>query len=113
MAWSDAARAAAIEARKRNMRLFHGTAEHVKRLEPRSMNAVGERSIFLTTSAKEARKYAQMRAGVKGLKPVVFMTRAKKVTGLKFVHHTLLGGDYFTTNRKLVGAKRLFIKRGT
>ena len=89
MTWSDAARAAALEARRHHTRLFHGTTTNAgKQIKPYPYVADGGRTvqrIFLSTSAKDARDYARARAEDRGGKPVVHMVRVGKQPGLKLL----------------------------
>lgn len=104
MAWSEAARRAAAEARKRGVRLFHGTHSGVAKVSPRSTRRVDPKEVYLTTSPKAARDYAEMRASEHGTKPVVFAARSALLKDLRLAHSTLRSGDYYTTSSAL-GAK--------
>jgi hypothetical protein len=110
MAWSDAARKAAAEARRRKQRLFHGTTSNVKTVLP-GMGLNGK-SVWLTTSAKEAREYAERRMGKPGVDPVVFVVRADKQPNLRFVKKSVgRGSSHFTTSKPLSDARRLLLRR--
>jgi hypothetical protein len=119
MAWSDAARAAALEARRRHarqQRLFHGTNSEVTIVKPLShwwrKNSSG-RGSYLTGDASVARGFAKMTAEERGGHPVVFMIRAsdRKAYGLRRISDEKKDPIYIAT-KPLTGAKRLTVKKG-
>ena len=89
MAWSDEARRAALEARRRHTRLFHGTTTAIgKQIKPYPTVSDSGRvikRIFLSTSTTDARDYARARAEERGGTPVVHMIRVGKQPGLTLI----------------------------
>jgi len=117
MAWSDAAREAALQARRMHTRLFHGTTTKAGgQIEPRP-NYMDDtdryrKVVFLSTSTRDAREYAKAAADKFGGKPVVHMVRVGKQPGLKLISTDGPGKHaWWTASKPLKNSKQYKVKK--
>ena len=134
MTGSDAARAAALEARRmhgsthkfdpwpitakkaiatvrrNDVRLFHGTTSLVSKVTPQRGLDV-RKGVYLSTRSRDAREFAMQAVSKKGGNPVVYMVRASKQPNLRLEAGTGKRGTttWFTTGKQLTNPKRLKI----
>ena len=114
MTWSDAARAAALEARRRHgkQRLFHGTSSTSEKVDPRSYWEWHNRSgkgTYLTNSSGAARLFAVARSKEVGGTPVVYVVRKNSLQWAHRVSSSGKGAIYVTRDTLVAGKNAIVV----